>query len=69
MRDRHPSADLEIYGDREPSAVLCLSRTRSAVLNVLVGVGAGIAASGWLIGRHVAEGPIPWGSWPPRTGR
>jgi hypothetical protein len=34
----------------------CLSRTRSAVLNVLVGVGVMIALSGWLIRRRANEG-------------
>lgn len=33
----------------EPAAVACLERTRSAVLNVLVGAGALVAASGWLL--------------------
>ena len=39
----------------------CLARTRSAVLNVLVVVGAGIAASGWVLGRHDPDTPLPWG--------
>ena len=47
--------------DREPSATACLERTRSAVLNVLVVVGAGIAASGWVLGRHEADAVLPWG--------
>jgi hypothetical protein len=38
--------------DLEPAAVAWLDRTRSAVLNVLVVVGAGIAASGWVLGRR-----------------
>ncbi|MDR3638204.1 MAG: hypothetical protein P4L84_30650 [Isosphaeraceae bacterium] len=33
----------------EPAAVACLERTRSAVLNVLVGVGLAIALSGFLL--------------------
>lgn len=33
----------------EPAAVACLERTRSAVLNVLVGAGVLVAASGWLL--------------------
>ena len=36
----------------EPAAAHCLDRTRSAVLNVLVVVGAGIAVSGWVLGRR-----------------
>ena len=36
----------------EPAAAGCLDRTRSAVLNVLVFVGAGIAVSGWALGRR-----------------
>jgi hypothetical protein len=46
--------------DREPPAVACLERTRSAVLNVLVVVGAGIAASGWALGRHEPVAAPPW---------
>jgi hypothetical protein len=47
--------------ERDPSATACLDRTRSAVLNVLVVVGAGIAASGWVLGHHDPEAPLPWG--------
>ena len=36
----------------EPAAVACVDRTRSSVLNVLVVVGAGIAVSGWVLGRR-----------------
>lgn len=36
----------------EPGAAACLDRTRSVVLNVLVVVGAGIAVSGWVLGRR-----------------
>jgi hypothetical protein len=37
-----------------------LERTRSAVLNVLVGVGAAIALGGWLLrGRAEAGRPVP----------
>lgn len=36
----------------EAAAAVCLDRTRSAVLNVLVFVGAGIAVSGWALGRR-----------------
>ncbi len=52
---------------RDPATVACLERTRSDVLNVLVAVGAGIAASGWILGRHRPDGPPPWGM--PRTQR
>ncbi len=51
---------------RDPAASACLARTRSAVLNVLVVAGLGIAASGWILGRHDPEAP-PWG--PDRTHR
>lgn len=47
--------------DRDPATIACLSKTRSSVLNVLVAIGAGIATSGWLIGRHTPEWPLPWG--------
>lgn len=33
----------------EPAALRCLERTRSAVLNILIGVGAGIAMSGLVL--------------------
>src|SRR4051812_47683629 len=36
----------------EPLALACVERTRSSVLNVLVVVGAAIAASGWILGRR-----------------
>ena len=48
--------------DREPPVVACLERTRSAVLNVLVIVGAGIAASGWVLGHHDPDVALPWGT-------
>src|SRR3954468_20570638 len=45
---------------RDPALAACLVRTRSAVLNVLVGVGATIAVGGWLLrGRAGAEWPAP----------
>src|SRR3954466_1721224 len=47
--------------DRKPTAAACLERTRSAVLNVLVVVGAGIAVSGWTLGRHDPDAVLPWG--------
>jgi len=60
MSDRLYETDRNGLG-RESEAVACLVRTRSAVLNVLVFVGAGIAVSGWGLGRHqVGEAP-PWG--------
>src|SRR5437867_1091508 len=43
----------------EPAAAGCLDRTRSAVLNVLVFVGAGIAVSGWALGRR-DRGALLW---------
>ena len=42
----------------EPAAVRCLQRTRSAVVNVMLAAGAGIAASGLLLSRR-ARGPLP----------
>ncbi len=48
--------------DRDPSVVACLERTRSGVLNVLVIVGAGIAASGWILGHHDPDVALPWGT-------
>jgi len=50
MRDTNDPADTS-WAD-------CLDRARSAVLNVLVGVGLTIAASGWLLrGRARAQRP------------
>ena len=43
----------------EPAASACLDRTRSTVLNVLVVVGAGIAVSGWVLGRR-DRGALLW---------
>jgi purine-cytosine permease-like protein len=37
----------------------CLERTRSAVLNVLVGVGLTIAMGGWLLRGRAEAGPLP----------
>ncbi len=59
MPDRSFETDADGLG-RDPEAVACLERTRSAVLNVLVAVGAAIAASGLILGRHEAAGPPPW---------
>ena len=44
--------------DLEPTALACLERTRSAVLNILVAVGVGIAVSGWLL-RWRDRGAVP----------
>jgi hypothetical protein len=52
-----PSPGLE----RSPSVTACLGRTRSAVLNVLVVIGTMIAASGWVLGHHDPDAPLPWG--------
>jgi hypothetical protein len=51
-----PSPGLE----RPSEANACLERTRSAVLNVLVVIGAMIAASGWVLGHHDVD-PLPRG--------
>ena len=61
MRDPGPGQDQDPGDERDPSTVACLGRTRSAVLNVLVVVGAGIAASGWVLGRHDPDPAPPWG--------
>jgi hypothetical protein len=45
---------------RGPGESACLERTRSAVLNVLVAAGAGIAVSGWLIGQHQPDALLGW---------
>jgi hypothetical protein len=41
----------------------CLERTRSHVLNVLVGVGLSIAVSGWLLRGRARD----WQPWPSKT--
>jgi hypothetical protein len=41
----------------DPASEACLSRTRSAVLNVLVAVGLTIAVSGWLLRGRQPEAP------------
>jgi len=51
MPDRPMGTDRNGLG-RDPATVDCLARTRSAVLNVLLFIGAGIAVSGYLLGRH-----------------
>jgi hypothetical protein len=40
----------------DPEREACLSRTRAAVLNVLVVAGFLIAVSGWLLRRHAQQG-------------
>lgn len=62
-----PDADPGRGPGRAAESTACLERTRSAVLNVLVVVGAGIAASGWVLGRHEPDAALPWGAI--RTGR
>jgi hypothetical protein len=51
----------EPSADSDPESAN-LARTRSAVLNVLVVVGGGIAASGWILGRHDPDAALPWGT-------
>jgi hypothetical protein len=48
------------HGDApiDPELEACLSRTRAAVLNVLVVVGLMIAVSGWLLRRHAEQADI-----------
>jgi hypothetical protein len=43
----------------EPAALLCLDRTRSAVVNVLMVVGLGIAAAGLYLGKR-DRGALLW---------
>ncbi len=52
----------EPLAEPESAFVGPLERTRSAVLNVLVVVGGGIAASGWILGRHDPDAALPWGT-------
>jgi hypothetical protein len=52
----------EIPDGLEIANATCLDRTRSAVLNVLVVIGGGIAASGWILGRHDPAAALPWGT-------
>ena len=60
MSDRLFDTDRNGLG-RDPETVDCLVRTRSAVLNVLVFVGAGIAVSGWGLRQRQAGRLAPWG--------
>ena len=57
-----PEPEIGHPGDLESASFACLDRTRSAVLNVLVVVGGGIAASGWALGRHEPDAVLPWGT-------
>ncbi len=57
MSDDRDSTD--DTNEPEPAAVRCIERTRSRVLNVLVVVGAGIAVSGWFLGR-LDRGAFLW---------
>ena len=61
MSDRLFDTDRNGLG-RDPETVACLVRTRSAVLNVLVFVGAGIAVSGWGL-RQRRAGLLPAWDW------
>ena len=61
MPDRLFDTDRNGLG-RDPETVDCLTRTRSAVLNVLVFVGAGIAVSGWGL-RQRRAGRLPAWNW------
>jgi hypothetical protein len=57
-----PEPEKDRPHDLESPGAACLDRTRSAVLNVLVAVGAGIAASGWALGHHEPDAVLPWGT-------
>src|SRR4051812_45596644 len=54
MRDLNESADENL----DPASLECLKKTRSGVLNVLVGVGVIVALSGMLL-RGREEGGVP----------
>jgi hypothetical protein len=43
----------------DPASVACVARTRSAILNVMVAVGCGIAASGVILSRR-DRGALLW---------
>ena len=51
----------------DPAWAACLERTRSAVLNVLVGVGLTIAIGGWLLRGRAEAGPAPEAAMAPRV--
>lgn len=61
MPDPDPGHDPATDAHAASREAACIERTRSAVLNVLVVAGGGIAASGWALGRHEPEGALPWG--------
>ena len=54
----HPAAPPPPSPSDDPSALSCVERTRSAVLNVMVVEGAAIALSGWVLGR-LEQGALP----------
>ena len=59
----HPTPT-PVAPSRDPDWHACLLRTRSAVLNTLVGVGLSIAVSGWLLrGRAETWQPRPATVW------
>jgi hypothetical protein len=47
----------------DPTWAACLHRTRSAVLNVLVGVGLTIAIGGWLLRGRAEPAQTPLSQW------
>ncbi len=58
-------SDLGRKHGNDPATLACLERTRSAVLNVLVVMGIGIALSGWLLSRRAFGLAL----WPPDEAR
>ncbi len=54
-----PSPDETAEETLDPAALNCLRRTRSAVLNILLGVGAVVALSGALLRRRMAGAVVP----------
>jgi hypothetical protein len=55
MSDRTETTEYSL----DPTSQVCLATTRSSVLNVLVGVGAIVALTGFLLRRLQAGVPIP----------
>jgi hypothetical protein len=60
-RGHDPATETETDADAASPEAACIERTRSAVLNVLVVAGVGIAVSGWALGRHEPDAALPWG--------
>ena len=55
MRELTETAELSL----DPAAIECLGKTRSGVLNVLVGVGMIVALSGFVLRGRASGGAVP----------